>query len=127
MNRSKEWGSGHQIILSVVVDDLNVLWPGCGPFEEDPPLLVNPNAVVASSVTLHAHRVQQPTLSPGLQRGVGPCQSSRENRSRTIVIRSCNSWSVMRPCSSSIRVTMTSWTSSPGRRVSTVSLSSSSW
>jgi hypothetical protein len=52
MDWSHERGSVHQVVLSVVVDDLNVLRTCCGPSEADPPLLVDPDAVVAGSITL---------------------------------------------------------------------------
>jgi hypothetical protein len=37
--------------LVVVVDDLYVFGPGVGPSEADPPLLVNPDAVLARAIT----------------------------------------------------------------------------
>ena len=39
-------------ILSVVVNDLHLLWSGVGPHEADPPLVVDPDAVLTSSIAL---------------------------------------------------------------------------
>jgi hypothetical protein len=39
-------------ILSVVVNDLNLLWASVGPPETDPPLVVDPDAVLAGSIAL---------------------------------------------------------------------------
>jgi hypothetical protein len=35
---------------SLVVNDLHVFWPRVGPGEADPPLLVDPDAVLASAI-----------------------------------------------------------------------------
>jgi hypothetical protein len=51
MDWSHERGCGHQEVHSVVVDYLNVLRTCCGLSEADPPLLVEPHAVVADSIT----------------------------------------------------------------------------
>src|SRR5699024_1455655 len=41
-------------ILSVVVNDLHLLWSGVGPHEADPPLVVDPDAVLTSSVAFES-------------------------------------------------------------------------
>src|SRR5690606_26681648 len=41
-------------ILSVVVNDLHLLWSSVGPHEADPPLVVDPDAVLAGPVTLES-------------------------------------------------------------------------
>src|SRR5205823_2318311 len=38
--------------LAVVVDDFDILWSSGGPYEADPPLVVNANAVLARPVGL---------------------------------------------------------------------------
>jgi hypothetical protein len=52
MDRSHERGCGHQVVLSVVVDNLNAFGTCCGPSETDSPLLVDSDAVVADSIAL---------------------------------------------------------------------------
>ena len=38
----------------MVVNDLHLLWPGVGPHEADPPLVVDPDAVLTNSVALES-------------------------------------------------------------------------
>jgi hypothetical protein len=52
MDRGHGCGSGHGFPLSVVIDQLNIFCARVGPFETDPPLLVDPDAVRADAVAL---------------------------------------------------------------------------
>jgi hypothetical protein len=47
---SHERGCDHQVVLSVVVDNLNFFGTRCGPSEADSPLLVDSDAVVADAI-----------------------------------------------------------------------------
>jgi hypothetical protein len=51
MDRGHGCGSGHGILLSVVVDQLDIFGASVSPFETDPPLLVDADAVQAGAVS----------------------------------------------------------------------------
>src|SRR5699024_8720103 len=59
-------------ILSMTVNDLHLLWSCVGPHEADPPLVVDPDAVLPDSVTLES-------LEPVAGRGAGGRQDLRRS------------------------------------------------
>jgi hypothetical protein len=70
VDRRHDRGSGHGLSLSVVVDDLDEFGACVSPSEADPPLLVDANAVVPSTI---AFQILEPIprRHPQITQGVG--------------------------------------------------------